>query len=163
MTRTRQALGLFGWLLLSFIAAGVGGWASAHAATFYGGLNQPVWAPPAWLFGPVWTLLYLAMGVAAWMVWRVGGFAAARTTLALFIVQLTVNALWTWLFFAWHLGALAFADIALLWVLIVITMVKFWRIRPLAGALLAPYLAWVSFASALSFAVWHLNPEILGG
>lgn len=162
MTRTREALGLFGWLLLCFVAAGVGAWASAHAAIFYGGLNQPSWAPPAWLFGPVWTLLYALMGIAAWMVWRVGGFAPARAALTLFIAQLAVNALWTWLFFAWHHGAVACVDIAVLWVLIGITMVRFWRIRPLAGALLAPYLAWVTFASALSFAVWHLNPEILG-
>lgn len=162
MTRTRQVVGLIGWLLLSFIAAAIGGWASAHAATFYGHLAQPTWAPPAWLFGPVWSALYALMGIAAWLVWRVGGFAAARRAMLLFLIQLAANALWSWLFFAWHLGALAFVDIVLLWLLIVATVIAFWRIRPLAGALLLPYLAWVSFASGLNFVVWHLNPGVLG-
>ena len=162
MSRTHQALGLIGWLLLGFFAAAIGGWASAQAATFYGHLAQPAWAPPAWLFGPVWSVLYALMGVAAWLVWRVGGFASARSALLLFLTQLAVNALWSWLFFAWHHGALALVDIVLLWLLIVATITGFWRIRPLAGALLLPYLAWVTFASALNFAVWHLNPGILG-
>lgn len=162
MTRKEQVFGLIGWLLLSFAVAAFGGWASAHAATFYGQLAQPGWAPPAWLFGPVWSVLYALMGIAAWLVWRVGGFAIARSALLLFLIQLAANALWSWLFFAWHRGALAFVDIALLWVLIVATAIAFWRIRLLAGALLLPYLAWVSFASALNYAVWHLNPSILG-
>ena len=82
--------------------------------------------------------------------------------LALFVIQLMLNALWSWLFFGWHRGALAFADIVVLWLLIVATVLGFWRVRALAGALLLPYLGWVSFASALNFAVWHLNPQILG-
>jgi tryptophan-rich sensory protein len=102
------------------------------------------------------------MGIAAWLVWRAGGFRAARTALGLFLVQLVLNALWSWLFFGWHLGALAFADIVLLWVLIVATLVAFWRIRALAGALLIPYLLWVGFASMLNYSVWQLNPRILG-
>ncbi len=102
------------------------------------------------------------MGIAAWLVWRSGGFRAARAALALFLVQLAVNALWSWLFFGWHQGALAFADIVLLWVLIVGTLIAFWRISALAGALLIPYLLWVSFATALNYSVWQLNPQILG-
>ena len=102
------------------------------------------------------------MGIAAWLVWRVGGFRVARTALTLFLVQLAVNALWSWLFFGWHLGGVAFADIALLWVLIVATLVAFWRVRPLAGVLLVPYLLWVSFAFALNYSVWQLNPQVLG-
>ena len=82
--------------------------------------------------------------------------------LTLFVAQLAVNALWSWLFFAWHRGAGAFADIVLLWLLIVATVIGFWRVRALAGVLLLPYLAWVSFASALNFAVWQLNPQVLG-
>jgi tryptophan-rich sensory protein len=77
-------------------------------------------------------------------------------------VQLALNALWSWLFFGWHRGALAFADILVLWTLIVATSVAFWRIKPLAGVLLVPYLLWVSFASALNYAVWQLNPQVLG-
>ena len=78
------------------------------------------------------------------------------------IAQLALNALWTWLFFVWHLGALAFVDIVLLWPLILATLLAFWRVRPLAGALLLPYLAWVSFAAMLNFAMWRLNPAVLG-
>ena len=102
------------------------------------------------------------MGIAAWLVWRAGDSLTNRSALTLFLVQLAVNALWSWLFFAWHHGALAFADIVLLWLLIVFTLVSFWRLRPLAGALLVPYLLWVSFAAALNFYMWRLNPQILG-
>ncbi len=102
------------------------------------------------------------MGIAAWLVWCSGGFRAHQKALTLFVVQLMFNALWSWLFFAWHKGALAFADIVLLWLLIVMSVVSFWRVRPLAGALLIPYLLWVSFASMLNYAVWQLNPQILG-
>ncbi|MEO6927418.1 MAG: TspO/MBR family protein [Rhodanobacter sp.] len=162
MSRTQQALGLLGWLVLSFAAAAIGAVASMQAAPFYRHLAQPAWAPPPWVFGPVWSVLYALMGIAAWLVWREGGWHRRRGVLALFVAQLALNALWTWLFFGWHRGALAFADIVVLWVLIVATMIGFWRMRPLAGALLLPYLCWVSFASALNFAVWQLNPQILG-
>ena len=89
-------------------------------------------------------------------------FALTVQRLPLFLVQLAVNALWSWLFFAWHRGALAFADIVLLWLLIIATLASFWRVRPLAGAFLIPYLLWVSFAAALNFSVWQLNPQVLG-
>ena len=102
------------------------------------------------------------MGVAAWLVWRTGGFRAHKSALGLFLLQLAVNALWSWLFFSWHRGALALADIVLLWVLIVATIGAFWRVRPLAGILLVPYLLWVSFAAALNLSVWQLNPAALG-
>ena len=111
--------------------------------------------------GPVWTVLYAMMGVSAWLVWKERGWQAARTELSVFVVQLVANGLWTWLFFVWHMGAVAFAEILLLWVLIAYTVWAFWRIRPLAGALLLPYLAWVSFASVLCFAMWQGNPQIL--
>lgn len=158
----RQGIGLAGWLLGSFAAAAVGGVASGNAGDFYQQLARPGWAPPPWLFGPVWSVLYLLMGIAAWLVWRERGFRGPRTALTLFVVQLAANALWTWLFFAWRRGALAFSEILLLWVLIAATIVAFWRIRPLAGALLVPYLLWVSFAAALTLAVWRMNPGLLG-
>jgi benzodiazapine receptor len=162
MKKQTQLAGLVAWLIGSFIAAGIGGAASIQAGPFYAQLARPGWAPPASVFGPVWTVLYALMGIAAWLVWRVGGFGAAKTALTLFLVQLGFNALWSWLFFGWHRGAWAFADILLLWTLIVATLITFWRIRPLAGALLLPYLLWVSFAAALNYAVWQLNPQILG-
>src|SRR5215510_3163433 len=102
------------------------------------------------------------MGVAAWLVWCCGGFGAARTPLSIFVVQLAINVWWSWVFFGWHLGALAFTDIRLLWALIVATVVTFWRVRPLAGALLMPYLLWMSFAAVLNYQVWQLNPQLLG-
>lgn len=156
-----QILGLVGWLAVSFAAAALGALASVNAGAFYLELTRPGWAPPPWLFAPAWTLLYLLMGVAAWLVWREHGFRSARTALCLFLIQLAANALWTWLFFVWHLGALAFGEILILWVLILCTAVAFWRVRPIAGALLLPYLAWVSFASALTYAVWRRNPQLL--
>jgi tryptophan-rich sensory protein len=162
LTKQKQILGLVGWLIVSFIAAAIGGAASIQAGPFYADLARPDWAPPGSVFGPVWTLLYALMGIAAWLIWRVGGFRAAKSALTLFLVQLAFNALWSWLFFGWRRGGLAFADILVLWVLIVATVVAFWRIRPLAGALLVPYLLWVSFATALNYAVWQLNPQILG-
>ena len=161
-SKSRQALGLVGWLLVAFAAAAAGGLASANAGDFYSELVRPTWAPPGWLFGPVWSVLYALMGIAAWLVWRARGFSGARAALFLFIAQLAVNALWTWLFFVWREGALAFAEIVLLWLMIAATIGLFWRVSKLAAVLLVPYLGWVSFASVLSFATWRLNPGLLG-
>lgn len=130
--------------------------------TFYLQLVRPEWAPPGWLFAPVWTALYLLMAIAAWLVWRGHGFRRAGGALTLFVVQLAANAVWTWLFFVWHQGALAFAEILLLWLLIAGTIAAFWRLHVFAAVLLLPYLVWVSFASALTWATWQLNPGILG-
>lgn len=162
ISKSKLMLGFLAWLAISFVAAAIGAAASIQAGSFYTQLVRPEWAPPPGVFGPVWTVLYVVMGVSAWLVWRVGGFRAARTALVLFLVQLAVNALWSWLFFAWHQGALGFANILLLWVLLVATIVAFWRISVLAGALLIPYLLWISFAAALNYAVWQLNPLVLG-
>jgi len=158
----KQALGLGGWLLSSFVTGGIGGLASMNAAGFYGQLMQPSWAPPAWLFGPVWSVLFVLMGISAWLVWRKHGFAGAGAALRVYVAQLVANALWTWLFFAWRLGAMALAEIALLWLLIATTIYLFWRLHRLAAILLVPYLAWVSFAAALNFSLWRLNPGVLG-
>ena len=162
ITKQKQIVGLVAWLVVTFIAAAIGGAASVQAGPLYTQLMRPDWAPPPAIFGPVWTVLYVLMGIAAWLVWRVGGFHAAKSALTLFLVQLALNVLWTWLFFGWHSGAMALADIVLLWVLIVATLISFWRIRRLAGALLVPYLLWVSFATALNYSVWQLNPQVLG-
>jgi tryptophan-rich sensory protein len=157
----RQVFGLLGWQLLCFAFAAIGAIASADAGAFYGQLARPGWAPPGWLFAPVWTVLYALMGAAAWLVWRAHGFTKGKAALTLFIVQLGANALWTWIFFAWHQGALAFAEILLLWCLIVATAASFQRLNALAAVLLLPYLAWVTFACALTYATWRLNPGLL--
>ena len=159
---TQQISGFAGWLILTFAAAALGAVASAQAKTFYLQLVRPEWAPPGWLFAPVWTALYLLMAIAAWLVWREHGFRRAGGALTLFVVQLAANAVWTWLFFVWHQGALAFTEILLLWLLIAGTIAAFWRLHVFAVVLLLPYLAWVSFASALTWATWQLNPGILG-
>lgn len=162
LSKYQQITGLVVWLVVSFAASAVGAMASMQAKAFYSQLVQPGWAPPPGIFGPVWTVLYTLMGIAAWLVWRSGGFGPNRHALILFLLQLAFNALWSWLFFTWHLGVWALADIIVLWILIVATLVFFWRVRPLAGALLIPYLLWVSFASVLNYSLWQLNPQILG-
>ncbi|MCU0762532.1 MAG: TspO/MBR family protein [Hydrogenophaga sp.] len=162
MTPQKQTFGLAAFLLLSFATASLGSVASISAAGFYADLVRPAWAPPGWLFGPVWTVLFLLMAVAAWLVWRRHGVSGARLALGLFVAQLVANALWSWLFFAWRLGGPALAEVLLLWALIAATLVAFWRLHRLAGWLLVPYLAWVGFAAVLNFALWRLNPALLG-
>jgi translocator protein len=156
-----QTIGLAGWLGIVFVAAAIGAAASIEASTFYAQLIRPAWAPPASAFGPVWSILYVLMGIAAWLVWRERNASHLGTALALFIVQLCANSLWSWLFFAWRNGALAFADVMVLLALIAITIAVFWRISRLAGVLMLPYLAWVCLASALTWSVWQGNPTVL--
>lgn len=162
MSSSVRLRGLIGWLALAFVAAALGGLGSVNAPDFYSQLVLPEWAPPAWLFGPVWTLLYLMMGLASWLVWRVASFDAARLALLLYLVQLALNTLWSWLFFAWQNGLLAFIEIIFLWLLILATLMTFSRISKTAALLLVPYLFWVTFAAALAWNCWQLNPELLG-
>ena len=154
-----QTVGLLGWLLAAFAAAALGAVASVDAASFYAQLSKPSWAPPAWVFGPVWSTLYALMGVAAWLVWRSPG--SNKVALGLFGAQLAANALWSWLFFAWHRGALAALEVLVLLALILATIVAFSRTSRLAALLLVPYLLWVSFASVLTWTVWRSNPGLL--
>jgi len=151
----RQILALVGWVLLCFAAAAMGG--LFMPGEWYASLRKPAWNPPGWIFGPVWTALYTMMAVAAWLVWRCGGWAAQRRPLALFLVQLALNALWTPLFFGLHRPGLAFAEIVLLWLAIAATLVAFRPVSRAAAWLLAPYLAWVSFATVLNLTLWRLN------
>jgi tryptophan-rich sensory protein len=146
---------LIGWLVLCFAAAGTAVFVSTDG--WYAALHKPWWNPPARLFGPAWTLIYITMAVAAWLVWREGGWKAQGRTLGLFLLQWLLNVLWTPLFFGLHRPGLAFAEIILLWLAIAATLVSFWRVRQVAGILLVPYLAWVSFAAALNFTIWRLN------
>jgi benzodiazapine receptor len=155
-----QWLALGAWLLLCYLAASLGAIASIDAADFYLSLQRPAWAPPASVFGPVWTVLYGMMAVAAWLVWRRQS-SWRQTALALFVVQLVLNALWSWLFFKWQLGAVASMEVVLLWLAIVATVIAFFRVNKAAGALMLPYLAWVSFATLLTITVWRLNPSVL--
>ena len=151
----KSGLSLVGWLALCFAAASTGVFVST--GDWYASLIKPSWNPPSWLFGPVWSIFYCVMAVAAWLVWCLGGWERQRIPLALFVLQLTLNALWTPLFFGLHMPGLAFGEMCLLWLALVSTVILFWRIRPLAGFLLVPYLGWVSFAAFLNFTIWQLN------
>jgi tryptophan-rich sensory protein len=150
-----QAFALIGWLALCFAAAGTAAFVSIDG--WYEALQKPTWNPPPWVFGPAWTVLYISMAVAAWLVWREGGWKTQGRALGLFVVQWALNALWTPLFFGLHRPGLAFAEITILWLVLAATLAAFWRVNKVAGALLVPYLAWVSFAAALNFAIWRLN------
>jgi tryptophan-rich sensory protein len=151
-----QVLALAGWLVLCLAASGTAFFVSTGG--WFAGLRKPSWNPPLWIFGPVWTLLYILMAVAAWLVWREGGWKERSWNLRLFVLQWLLNVLWTPLFFGMHLSGLAFAEIVVLWFAVAATMVLFWKVRKAAGVLLAPYLAWVSFAAALNFTIWQMNP-----
>ncbi|AMW05178.1 TspO/MBR family protein [Gemmatimonas phototrophica] len=148
-------------LLVTTVAAFSAAFASRTSAEFYALLDKPAWAPPAWLFGPVWSVLYLLMAVAAWRVWRANGLRAARAPLGWYVVQLALNALWTWLFFVWRDGPWATVEVLVLWAAIAVTAVLFRRRDTIAAGLLLPYLVWVSFASALTISVWQRNPALL--
>lgn len=153
--RRFSPLSLLFWTALSFMAAIPGvmfapdGW--------YRRIAKPEWTPPDWLFGPVWTTLYLLLGVSTYLVARRSQHPDTPKALVLFFVQLLLNAAWSPLFFGAHRPDLALVCIGLLWAAIVAMIVVYWRIRPAAGALQLPYLAWVSFATALNAAIWHLN------
>lgn len=149
--RDAAALAIFlgGSLLASLLGASSGG-----SDSWYAALNKPPWTPPGWLFGPVWTLLYVAMAAAAFLVWRTrGGFGGARRELGLYAVQLALNAAWSPLFFGAHRPGLALFDIGLLWLVLAALVPLFFRVRRAAGLLLVPYLAWVTFASALNLSI----------
>ncbi len=148
--------------IISLVASFVVCFAAAFVGTrwlpdeWFRKLNKPSWNPPNWLFAPVWTILYALMAIAAWLVWEQAGVSAAPL-LALFVVQLIMNAAWTWIFFGLHRPDRAYAEIVVLWVFIAATLIGFWQVNPLAGLLLAPYLAWVTFASFLNLTIWRLN------
>ncbi len=157
MSARVQIAGLVAWVAVTAAAAALGAVASAAAPAVYVTLARPAWAPPPAVFGPVWTVLYLLMAVAAWLVWRTSGVRRARWPLGLYVGQLALNALWTWLFFRWRLVGVALVEILGLALVIAATLAGFYRVRPLAGLLLAPYLAWVIFAGVLTAAIWRAN------
>lgn len=156
MDRRGVGLALMGWLALTFCAALTGVFVSTGG--WYATLVKPSWNPPGWLFGPVWTALYAMMAVAAWLVWRRGGWKAQRGPLSLYLAQLALNALWTPLFFGLHRPGLAMTEIVVLFLAVLATLIVFWRVRLSAGLLLVPYAAWVGFATFLNFTIWRLNP-----
>ena len=156
LNRLSAWIGLGFWLAVTFAAAWIG--SQFQPGEWYFGLTKPALTPPAWVFGPVWTLLYIMMGVAAWMGWKREGYAAAASALWLFLLQLVLNALWSYLFFGLKNPSLALVDIVALWLAILATLIAFFRHYRLAGQLLLPYILWVSFAIYLNLQFWRLNP-----
>lgn len=155
MRSPTDVLALVVCILICFAAAAIGGiWTSRSVGTWYKEIEKPSWNPPSWVFGPVWTALYLMMGISLWLVWRE---RAPALPLGLFAVQLVLNAAWSGLFFGLRLPGAAFAEIVLLWLAIVGTVLTFRPIAPVAAYLLLPYLGWVSFAAVLNFTIWRLN------
>ena len=142
------------WLAAAFVPAAIG--AAFPETAYYARLRKPSWAPPPWLFGPVWTALYALIGVAAWVVARRGG-SGSRLALGLWGGQLALNAAWTPIFFGLRARGLALVEIVILWVAVVSTTVAFFARSNLAGALMVPYQAWVSFATALTWEIWRRN------
>lgn len=158
-TDRRDALGLGVAVLGPLGVGGLAGFATAGAIpTWYAGLQKPSWNPPNWLFGPAWTLLYLLMGVASWLVWRQARKGkAVGPALTLYGIQLALNLGWSLIFFGARRPFWALVEIVPLWCFIAATMVKFFKVSKTAGALLIPYQLWVSFATVLNVAVWRLN------
>jgi benzodiazapine receptor len=159
MNGRRSALVLILFLAVCLGVSAVGAAVTVRSvATWYATLGKPAWSPPNWVFGPVWTLLYLMIAFAGWLVWRERGWSRGAVPLGLFAVQLALNAAWSPLFFGLRSPAAALVDIAALWIAIGATIVSFRRAVPLAALVLVPYWLWVSFATALNFAIWRLNP-----
>ena len=156
--RGKQIVGLATSILICFAAAGLGSVVTtSKIPNWYAELAKPAWTPPGWLFGPVWTALYLGMAIAAWLIWRKRRIGGAKLPLALFATQLALNSLWSVLFFGFQRPGVAFIEILLLWSAIFATLLAFWRHSTLAGSLLIPYLVWVSFAAVLNWSIWRLN------
>ena len=159
MDKRSSIRGLLVWLVICLAAETAGAFLTGPGirSGWYASLAKPSWTPPSWVFGPVWTLLYAAMGVAAWMVWQREEGLRRHGRLWLFGAQLAANVIWSALFFTFHDPGAAMADLVVLWILVVSTAVAFWRIHRPAGLLLVPYLAWLTYAATLNFSIWRLN------
>ena len=152
----RSVIRLIVACVVSLSAGAIGSLAGTNA--WYGTIEKPAFTPPDWVFGPVWTILYLLMGVAAFLVWQRGlDLRKVRVALAWFLGQLVLNALWSPVFFGLHRIDLALVVIVLLWAVLVVTIYYFLRVSRPAGLLLIPYLLWVSFATVLNASIWWLN------
>jgi tryptophan-rich sensory protein len=154
----RQTLGLIVSIIICVGVAGLGGLVTdARVSDWYAQRAKPEWTPPDWVFGPVWTVLYICMAVAVWLVWRQGGIATAKVAVALFAAQLVLNGLWSILFFGFQQPGIAAIEIVLMWAAILATIVAFWNRSTPASLLLVPYLAWVAFAVLLNWTIWQMN------
>lgn len=146
------------FIAVSLVVAGVGAAMTLPALDgWYNTLRKPDWMPPNWLFSWVWTVLYVLMAFAAWLVWRERRWGGVSLPLTLFTVQLVLNVVWSDFFFVKHVPGIAFVEILFLWAAILATLLAFWQVRAVAGVLLVPYLLWVTFAAVLNYTVWQMN------
>jgi len=152
---------LVAWIVGTSFAAISGAVTAKSANEFYSRLQKPRWAPPGWLFGPAWTILYILMGTAAWRVWREEGFGGAQVELSWYAVQLVFNMAYSYFFFVRRTGLVSTIEVVCLWLSVAITLVLFWRRDVIAGVLFVPYLVWVTFAATLTVSVWRRNPTLL--
>jgi tryptophan-rich sensory protein len=151
--------GFIFWVGICYLVAWAGAQVSPGIASsdWYDALNKPSWNPPGWIFGPVWTLLYTLMGIAAWQIWRKYGFSKAKISLSFFLIQLALNGLWSQLFFNFQNPGAAFFEIIILLIAIIITSVLFFQKQKSAGWLMLPYILWVGFATLLNGTIWMIN------
>lgn len=158
MSNRMRGVGLVLWILVCLGAGGLGAMATnPEIDGWYQTVLKPDWNPPSWVFVPVWTTLYVLMGISAWIIWQRAEFPGAAVPLALFVIQLILNVAWSWIFFAMHQIGGAAIEIVILWFAILVTMIAFFRRSKFAGWLLVPYLGWVTFASVLTITIWRLN------
>lgn len=158
MTLRRQWIGLALWIALCLGTGGLGAAVTTPQIDgWYRTIIKPTWNPPNSVFGPVWTALYMMMAASAWLVWKPAGVRAAALPLTLFGIQLVLNCIWSWIFFGMHQPGWALVEMVALWLAITATMITFFSRSRIAGWLLVPYLAWVSFACVLNFTIWRLN------
>jgi tryptophan-rich sensory protein len=146
------------FILLCFIVELIGSlWTKQTVLTWYPMLTKPSWTPPSWVFGPVWSLLYIMIGVSGWLIYRSESSRKRTIALILYGIQLCLNFIWSFLFFSLRSPALGLIDIVLLCLFISLTILQSWKVRPLASLLLIPYLIWVLYATSLNAAIWILN------
>ena len=158
MSKTRRISGLVASIGIVFCVAWIGGsFTNMSVSTWYPTLNKPTWTPSGSTIGFVWTILYAAMAIAAWIVWSNGGLMTQLRPLGIYAIQLFLNAGWSFLFFGLRSPGLALVEIVVLWIAILVTLISFWKVSRVAGALMIPYLLWVSFAAFLNFLIWRLN------
>ncbi len=151
-------ISLLVFFILCFAAAGIGSWFTAQSVnSWYTGITKPSWTPPNWLFGPVWTTLYVLMAISGWLIWRLRGEFDVRLILTIFIIQLILNVAWSGIFFGAQKIGLGAIEVVILWLTILAYIILSWPLSRVASLLFAPYLLWVGYASALNISIYFLN------
>ncbi len=158
MSRKKQITGLVLSMVVAFSVARLGAiFTNVSLGQWYESLIKPTWTPSGRTIGLIWTILYISMAIAVWVVWLNGGPDMRRSPLTLYGLQLFLNLAWTFIFFGLRSPEIAFIEIIVLWITICATLVSFCKVSIFAGALMVPYLMWVSFAVAINFMIWRLN------